>query len=441
VSDVEDQERLRYLRLKAKAAQAQAAQPSRVFTGAPERAEEEQKLTDSLNPLERLAIGAGHGMRNVDLNIRDIIGRLPGMGGRPDPKAWGDEEAIYGRTLAPDVAAGVGDLTGQTAMLAPIGGAAGAATRAVLPPALAAVAPLLALGGEGAAQGAVAAGPENRAQGALTGLKFGLGTGAAGQVLGKIAQLSGTKADDVLAAQVEKARAAKAVELRRAGGEVGSATQKGSRLEEQFSRYVDDPNVPTELRAAIAQWKASPRSQELLSDVLTNQLEQAPAVSGEIAGKQQTLRGLQEGADEAVRATALSKVSPEEARRQVGARLLRYGLPALGGYLGHHFLGEMGGMMGLAGGSVLRPMMHSLKHLTQNPAFQTSLLRAAEGTAGGLSGLAETAALGEGGLIPFARPEAGATPAPLLADGNSGPQTLAQLILSSPFARRQDEAR
>jgi hypothetical protein len=420
-----------------------------VFTGKEERAAEEKKLVESLgidstipgvhpitNALAKLGLGYGHGAYNTHLNISDLMGHIPGnAGARVDPEWWRQQEELYGRTLGPDIAAGVGDLTGQTAMLAPVGGGAGAVTRAALPQALAAVAPLLTLGAEGAAQGTIAAGPENRAQGALTGLKFGLGTGAAGQVLGKFAQLADLKQEAILAEQVAKARAAQETAERQAAGELGSATQKGSRLEEQFARYVDDPNIPAELRAAIAKWKASPRSQELLSDVLTNQLEQAPSVSGTIAGKQTALSALQSGADDAIRAAALQAVSRGAALEQVQARAIRYGLPALAGYLGHHFLGPMGGAMGLAGGAVLRPMMHSFKHLAKNPAFQTALLRGGESLAGGLSGLAETAALSEGGLIPFTLSESRGMPAPLFAtDTDNSPKTLAQLVFGRPQA-------
>lgn len=150
-----------------------SARPLHVYTGKEERAAEEKKLVEGLNPLERAAVGAGHGMRNVDLNIRDIMGRVPGLGGRPDPEAWRDEEQIYGRTLGGDTAAGVGDLTGQTAMLAPVGGGGGAVVRTLLPRALAAAAPVLVSGGEGAAMNALAAGPGKGGEGAATG--FGLG--------------------------------------------------------------------------------------------------------------------------------------------------------------------------------------------------------------------------------------------------------------------------
>lgn len=437
--------------------------PGRVFTGKEERAAEERKLVESLgagppglpedaasrvlgNVLTKGAIGAGKGMFGTHLNIDELLSHLPGLSGiKPNREAWNQEQELYNRTLGQGQdsnfgvsAAGLGDLTGQTAMLAPVGGAAGAVARTalgvLLPQALAAASPLLTLGAEGAAQGGLAAGPDNRGEGALSGLKFGMGAGAGGQLLGKLAQLARGGQEGIRAAQLVKARAAQAEAEKAAAGAVGSATQKGSRLEEQFARYAEDPNLPPELRAAIAQWKASPRSKELVGDVLQNQLEAAPAVSGEIAGKQAALRQLQEGGEEAAQAAADRAMSGGVAMRQVKDRAMRYGLPALAGFLGHHFLGEMGGMMGLAGGSVLRPMFHSMKHLAQSPAFQAALLRGVEGSAGGLAGLAQTAGLGAGGVIPYAMPQASGMPAPVLA-GDS--QTLGQLA----FARPRTETR
>lgn len=393
-----------------------------VFTGKEERAAEEKKLTDSLNPLERLAIGAGHGMYNTHLNISDLLGRLPGnSGARVDPAAWRDQEQLYGRTLGKDVAAGVGDLAGQTAMLAPVGGGAGAVTRAALPQALAAVAPLLTMGAEGAAQGAIAAGPDNRGEGALTGLKFGLGTGAAGQLLGSVSQLASGGQDSLRAGALSNAREAQDALERTAGGELGAAVQKGSRFEEQFANYAEDPNLPEDLRAALQAWRGSQQSKELVSSVLRNQLGEAPAVAGQIAAKRSALDALQTGREDAVRASADASLSFGEAKRQALQRAIRYGLPALGG--------AMLGPAGLAEGAVLRPMMHSAKRYLANPAFQYQALRALGGLSGGLSGLANVAALGEGGLVPFTLPESTGAATPAFAND---PRTLGQL------AYRQD---
>lgn len=409
---------------------APEAGPSRVFTGAEERAAEEKKLVDSMGPLERLLVGLGAGMYGTHLNVSDMVGHLPGLS-RVDPRWWRDEKELYGRTLGSDTAAGVADLAGQTALLAPVGGAAGAVARAALPPALAALAPVLSLGAEGAAQGAVAAGPGRRGEGALFGTQFGVGAGTLGHLLGRLAGAAGGRADAIRAAQLEKARAAKAAEIKSAAGELGAATQRGSRLEEQFARYAEDPNIPAELRDAIAAWKASPRSQELLSDVLTNQLRDAPSVSGAIAGKQSALRALQEGAEEAVQQAANQAVSSGAAFQQVKARALRYGLPALGGYLGHQFLGPLGGTMGLAGGAVLRPMMHSMRRLAKNPAVQTSLLRNSQAVLRSLSRLTEAAALGEAPIIPAALPEVPEL-VPVFAGQDPDRPRLADLLRQAP---------
>lgn len=422
-----------------------SARPLQTFTGKAERAAEEKKLAESMNPLQRLLVGTGGGALETKLKIDDLLSNLPGnAGAKPNWDTWGQEADLYNRHLGQDTLAGVGNLTGQTAMLAPAGGAAGAVMRAalgaVLPPALSAAAPLLTLGAEGASQGLLAADPEHRAEGALTGLKFGLGAGGVGQLLSKLASLAGGGQEAIRVQELAKARAAQAQAEKEAAGAVGSATQKGSRLEENFATYLNDPNLPPEIRAALAQWKAGPRSQELLSDVLTNQLEAAPAVSGEIAGKQAALRALQDGSEEAIQAAANRAVSGGTAWRQVKERALRYGLPALTGYLGHHFLGGMGGMMGLAGGSVLRPMFHSMKHLVKSPAFQTALLRGGETFAGGLGSLADIAGMSQAPFVSSAMPNAPQMTMPAFANSSDGGQSLAQLALANPFARRQAEA-
>lgn len=214
MSDADDFQRLRYLQLKAKA--AQAAKPARVFTGAEERTAEDKKLLESgggygadlskalglapgglgagaIGVADRALSGIGHGMYNTHLNISDLMSHLPGnSGARVDPQAWQDQEQLYGRTLGADTAAGVGNLTGQAALQAPIamaGGAlAGPALGAALPEWAAGALPSLTMGAEGAAQGAVAAGPGDRGQGALTGLKYGASIPLVGPALSSALQ-------------------------------------------------------------------------------------------------------------------------------------------------------------------------------------------------------------------------------------------------------------
>jgi hypothetical protein len=168
----------------------------------------------------RLA-GIGRGMQNVAMNVGDIVGRIPGLGGlRPSPESWeefnrasqtltaaqrptgaqvpaawltGDPatdaqiraniEAQYGSGRP----GAEGSALGETAAVAPVAGVAGRVVAPiagrVLPGMLRAPA---VMGAEGATAGTVLAGPGQRAEGALVGGGVGLGLGGALQASGAI---------------------------------------------------------------------------------------------------------------------------------------------------------------------------------------------------------------------------------------------------------------
>lgn len=166
----------------------------------------------------RLA-GIGRGMTNVGMNVADIAGRVPGLGGlRPSPETWeefnrasttltgaerssgakvpvswltGDPatdeqirrniEAQYGT----DRPGAQGSTLGESLAVAPVAGTAGKVAGPLvgrmLPRAL--QVPALAVA-EGATAGSVLAGPSNRAEGAI-------GGGLAGGALGSFLQAAG----------------------------------------------------------------------------------------------------------------------------------------------------------------------------------------------------------------------------------------------------------
>lgn len=235
-------------------------------------------------------------------------------------------------------------------------------------------------------------------EGAKLGGLFGLGAGVLGEGLGALGSKAGAARESIKDAVRAKKTLEQAALEKAAAGAVGGAVQKGSRFEEQFLRHADNPNLPEELRTAIKDWQASPQSQELVGSVLKNQLAEAPEVAGQIANKRQALQELQEGSAQAIDAATEAAVSPKAAREQIGARLWRYGLPAVAGAIGHHYLGPYGLAGGLAGGAVLRPMLHSFKHLARNPAFKTSALRLGEGVAGNLSSMLGAATRSAGAI-------------------------------------------
>jgi hypothetical protein len=81
-------------------------------------------------------------------------------------------------------------------------------------------------------------------------------------------------------------------------------------------------------------------------------------------------------ATEAQRAAeyAAAKLSADEVKQQVMARLKRYGPAVIGGALGHAMLPGVGTIGGVAGGLYLRPALRSMINLSKNPAVQHGLL-------------------------------------------------------------------
>lgn len=71
---------------------------------------------------------------------------------------------------------------------------------------------------------------------------------------------------------------------------------------------------------------------------------------------------------------AAEKLSGNEAKQQLLARIKRYGPAVVGGALGHMMLPGVGTMGGIAGGLYLRPALRSMINLGKNPAVQHGLL-------------------------------------------------------------------
>lgn len=99
------------------------------------------------------------------------------------------------------------------------------------------------------------------------------------------------------------------------------------------------------------------------------------------AAKQSTSEAYKEAMKtEAERAAeyAAAKLSSNEVKQQVMARLKRYGPAALGGAVGNLIFPGLGGTVGgAATGLVLRPALRSMVNLSKNPAVQHGLLSSA----------------------------------------------------------------
>jgi hypothetical protein len=363
-------------------------QAAPVFTGAEERAAEERKLAESLNPLERLAIGTGKGMFSTHQNISDVLSNLPGLAGSgPDWDKWNQEQQLYDKTLGQDFFAGFGDLTGQTAMLAPVGGAAGSLTRAaagaLLPRALVAAAPVFAMGADGAAQGALAGGPGNRGGGALAGGTLALGAGALSQGAGAASKALTGVADKARARGMAIGEKEAAAAVASAKGELGAKVQAANRLVENLQRLKATGNATP---GQLAQLKRlEPELAELEYKLMESSLKDLPNAAGGVDDARAAFGEMLEGQGDAARAAGERINSGGEAGRQLLSRLKRYALPGIVGAMG----GVIGGPLGIGAGALagrgLSPTAQALWRMTKHPAVASRLADAGASATGAAS--------------------------------------------------------
>jgi hypothetical protein len=240
-------------------------------------------------------------------------------------------------------------------------------------------------------------------QGNLRGaaLDTGIGTGAglvAGGV-GKLLSRGGAKAAqkvvDIDETVARKAAADAASQTASARSAAGSAAQDTYRQLEH-------------LRELNGKGLLSPEGQKMAADLEAELAQKAADKLPEsFARKQATAAAYSEAlSSEGHRAKKLAadKLSGAEFKSQVGARLLRYGLPAAGGAAAGYFgLGGVHGAVEGAGagamaGAGFRPMMHSLKRLAASPVVQRPVQQAIAGTLDALAPAASRSAGGVGGL-------------------------------------------
>lgn len=152
-----------------------ATQPSEERGPTPFTVDKDTGKIRALTGGEKLRYGFGLGARNIALNTAEMLGLT-------SPERVKEAQA-EGAPITGQFPGNVGAFTGEVATLAPLGmGVAGAATRLGMP-----ARGVLAGVTEGAAQGAVAAGPDDRLGGAMLG---GV-TGGALPSAAKMAQLLG----------------------------------------------------------------------------------------------------------------------------------------------------------------------------------------------------------------------------------------------------------
>lgn len=203
----------------------------------------------------------------------------------------------------------------------------------------------------------------------LGALGYGAGqaVGQAGAGLGRWAGAGSRQATSRAAGKAADEVAANIASVR---GSLGGEVQKGQRLVENLRRL--GTQLSPEEQAAATQLE------QRLEQSARNAL---PSQAGTIATKDAKLAALKSGASQSLKDRTTDLLSTDEMKRQVLARVLRYGPVAVGSFLGHHIGGPLGGSVGALAGAGTRPMVRSIARMGNNPAVQKALYDAVENAA------------------------------------------------------------
>lgn len=199
-------------------------------------------------------------------------------------------------------------------------------------------------------------------------------SGALGYGGAKLAGLVGRGKDAAanrVASLAEKAQAKAAAD---AAAETASARSLAGRTAQDAYKQMD---WLTKLEAGdkltAAQAAALKSLREELASKAQEKLLPAVAAKEEAAA---AFKSAMETETERAAALAADRLSGTEAKNQAMARLKRYGPAVVGGVIGNAIFPGLGGMVGgAATGLTLRPTLHSIRRLAQNPAVQYQALR------------------------------------------------------------------
>ena len=207
---------------------------------------------------------------------------------------------------------------------------------------------------------------EDRLQNAAIGGALGaVGAGAA-KLIGKGKDAAATR----VASLAEKVQAKAAAD---AAAETASARSLAGRTAQDAYKQLEH------LRELNAVGALTPEQSALfkeLSDELAKKAQEklipSAAMKKEAA---QAYKTAMETEAERAAALAADRLSGAEAKNQAMARLKRYGPAAAAGALGGAMFGGVGAVAGVPIGLYLRPMVHSVRRMAQNPAVQYQALR------------------------------------------------------------------
>ena len=138
-------------------------------------AEKQPNVTDSMSEFDLGITGIGRGMHNLYQQGGNILGLIP------DSDI--EESARLDKSLLDTTSGSIGNFIGETAAVLPAGLGAGAAVSKTLGGILPRLAPYLGFGAEGAAEGALLAGPDKRLEGAGIGSLISGSLGGLGRMV------------------------------------------------------------------------------------------------------------------------------------------------------------------------------------------------------------------------------------------------------------------
>jgi hypothetical protein len=311
-------------------------------------------------------VGLGGTIPNAVLGIKQLAQSMPsGIESSASPEQLQQIQQERAKTMAPlqaqideakknDAALGgfgsAGRFVGNAGMALPL---------AFVPGANSLLGSTLIGGGMGLLQ--PVASDESRGMNTLLGASGGLAGYGVGAGAGKIVSSSAKRASDIEASVTAKAAETAAAETASAKSAAGNAAQNAYRQLE----HLRDLGALRSLTPEEAQ-VAAQLEKELAGKAAEKLLPAA-------AQKEATATAYQEALQtEAQRAQDLAagKLSGDEIKSQMMARIKRYGPAAVGGAIGHFLIPGLGTAGGAATGLVLRPAIRSAMNLAKNPAVR-----------------------------------------------------------------------
>lgn len=298
--------------------------------------------TDEMSFGEKALAGAGKAFVDVGRGIGQITGQIP--------QAEIDEAKRLDAPLM-DTGAGMAGNIGANMLTALVPGGNSVKGAAVIGAGLSALQPT--------------ATGEDRMENAAIGGALGAGGAVAGKLIGKAKDAAGAR----VAALAEKVKAKAAAD---AAAETASARSAAGRAAQDTYKQMEH------LRELKATGNLTPEQSKAFKELSAELAQKAQEkLMPSVALKKETAELYKEAIEtEAERAAKLAadRLSGTEAKNQAMARLKRYGPAVVGGLVGNALFPGMGAVGGAATGLVLRPAIHSMRRLAQNPAVQYQML-------------------------------------------------------------------